>query len=134
MNTISAWDIYWVMQLDSINLLMTIILFFAGGFCICLWFSATMDADCSKIHPESAISKQQASDAVTKFSAAKRIATFALPLALIVAFLPSSKTAAAMYVIPAIANNETLRSEAGDLYKLAKEALKQAVGSEEKRQ
>lgn len=50
-----------------------------------------------------------------------------LAAVLTAAILPSSKTAAAMIVIPAIANNEKIQDEAGELYQLAKQGLKQVV-------
>jgi len=45
-------------------------------------------------------------------------------------FLPSSKTAAAMIVIPAIANNERFQAEASDLYDLAKKGLEKVVAGD----
>lgn len=39
------------------------------------------------------------------------------------AVLPSSKTAAAMFVLPAVVNNETVQGEAAELYGLAKQAF-----------
>lgn len=41
--------------------------------------------------------------------------------------VPSTKTAAAMLVVPAIVNNERLQKEASELYQIAKKALKEAV-------
>lgn len=46
------------------------------------------------------------------------------------AFIPSTKTAATMYVVPAIVNNETLQEDAGEFYELAKDALRDAIGNE----
>lgn len=48
-------------------------------------------------------------------------------------FVPSSRTAAAMIIIPAIANNETIQREANDLYLLAKEGLRDLIHDEDKR-
>jgi hypothetical protein len=48
---------------------------------------------------------------------------------LVVTFLPSTKTAAAMIVLPALTSpqvTEPLGREAGELYQLAKDALKRA--------
>ena len=46
--------------------------------------------------------------------------------------IPSSKTVAAMYVIPALANNEALKIESKELYELAKGALKDMVKEDAK--
>lgn len=64
--------------------------------------------------------------------------TFALFLGITAGFinmiLPSSRTAAAMVLIPAIANNETIQREANDLYALAKEGLSNLAKDEEKKE
>ena len=44
---------------------------------------------------------------------------------LISTFMPSTRTLAAMYVIPAIANNEDVQHEAKELYDIAKKGLKE---------
>lgn len=46
---------------------------------------------------------------------------------IITSALPSTRTLAAMIVLPELVNNEQIQNEAGELYGLAKEALKQAV-------
>lgn len=45
--------------------------------------------------------------------------------------LPTPKVAAAMYIIPAIANNENVQREASELYDLAKQGLKNLVTPDE---
>lgn len=104
---ISAWDIYWVMQLDSIAVAAVIFgIFLAIGTFIALIIGYCED-------------KPEALGAGKKLAGA----TFAMFAA--VAFLPSTKTAAAMIVIPAVANNEAIQREAGDLYAIAKDALRE---------
>lgn len=44
--------------------------------------------------------------------------------------MPSSKTIAMMYVIPAVANSETIQQEAADWYDIAKEGFREMVGVE----
>lgn len=46
--------------------------------------------------------------------------------------VPSTKSMAAIVVVPAIVNNETVQQEAGELYDLAKQALAKAVATEPK--
>lgn len=48
------------------------------------------------------------------------------------AFIPSSKTAAAMYVVPAIANNEKIQSLGSEIYDLAVEWMKELKPKKEK--
>lgn len=110
MNTISAWDIYWVMQLDTIGVAAGLISFlgliflpFAIGF-----------------------SFFEVKRAWAYFSCAG-LGLFWMVAVAAAIFLPSSKTAAAMLVIPAIANNETIEREAGDLYQIAKDGLRELV-------
>lgn len=47
-------------------------------------------------------------------------------------FTPTTKELAVIKVVPAIANNETLREDAGELYTLAKEWLKDTLKVETK--
>jgi hypothetical protein len=43
-------------------------------------------------------------------------------------FVPTAKTMAAIYIIPKIVNNETLKNEANEMYGMAKEWLKETIG------
>jgi hypothetical protein len=101
---ISAWDIYWVMQLDTIRSALGVASVFA-------LVATAMSA--------LAIAIEGASPRYAKFFGAALA-----PLAIAAALVPSSKTAAAMVVLPAIANNQTIQREAGDLYGIAKDALR----------
>ena len=124
MAVISPWDIYWVLQLDSINAAIATLavgcgVAAAGGLFI-------MAMATNRGLP---ILQREGDDeawAKSKKIAARLVAACAA-FTLISAFLPSTRTAAAMFIIPAVANNETIQQEAGDLYKLAKEALANAV-------
>ncbi len=132
MAEISAWDIYWVLQLDSINVVVFILAFGGSIGTALFWLSGALFLDLAVKFPELASSKQEAATGRAQVRVAKRMAAALIPIFVLAALLPSTKTAAAMYVIPAVANNETLRKEAGELYGLAKDALKDAVGHEEK--
>jgi len=117
---ISPWTVYWIMQLSTIKLaliLLPVASFFVVGFLGC-----ATDGD--------AVYDERAGKFLkwTKIWLAWVIACFA-----IAPFVPSSKTAAAMVLIPAIANNETVQKEAGELYQLAKDGLKELVKPEEKK-
>lgn len=129
---ISPWQIYIVMQLDSLNIVLVITSAIAvAAICLTTLFGV-FERGSSQNYPESPISKREAENARSFFATAKKLAlpTFALLAA--AALLPSSKTAAAMYVIPAIANNEAIQAEAGDIYKLAKQGLTRLVSEEKK--
>lgn len=104
---ITAWDIYWVMQLDTIGMVASL-LALAGipisAFAWAAWADENVDAPI----------------------AFPLVVTPLAILALLVAtFIPSTKTAAAMIVLPAVANNETIQQEAGELYGIAKDALRE---------
>jgi hypothetical protein len=114
---ISAWDVYWVLQLDRIGSTMFWLPVAASGF---TFFGAMVsegatvwDFEKKRLH------------GYVKYLCAAMFASWLACL-----FLPSSKTAAAIIVLPAIANNETVQTEAADLYKLAKQAMQKAVGEE----
>lgn len=111
-----AWTIYWILQLDSINSAFGTIALISG----IASSSAFVFSGIVWLNQE-----EQAAKIIRKFSY-RAAWIFAITIAS-GALIPSTKTAAAMVVIPAIANNETIRNEAADLYKLAKDALRDAV-------
>ena len=106
----SAWTIYWILQLDTIGNAMGLISFL-GLLFVPLGWAFSIDV----------IKSLWAYVACSLATAAWAVAVMAA------IFLPSTKTAAAMVIIPAIANNEAIQKEAGDLYQLAKQALREAV-------
>lgn len=109
---ISPFEIYLVMQLDSVRLTALLIAVFAGIAIGPVLMSAS---DRAFKRP------------VRVIGAALTI--FALSVGAS-ALLPSSRTAAAMLVIPAILNNEKIQDEAGELYQLAKQGLQRIVADE----
>lgn len=111
---ISSWEIYWVMQLDTINNF--------AGFASFIGLIGVPFVWGFVLSETEGMATRIAASAITTMWA------FALSLAV---FLPSSKTAAAMIVIPAIANNERFQAEAGDLYQLAKQGLQKLVAEEQ---
>lgn len=112
---ISPWDIYWVMQLDRIIDLFTGITIAGGVGALLALCMTPVWVDGSMCAPKLRKWIVGVPLAVLLFGAAGA------------AFIPSTKTAAAMIVVPAIANNETIQEEAGDLYKIAKEGLRELV-------
>ena len=55
---------------------------------------------------------------------AKRAAYASVIGAVLSSFIPTTKVAASMVIIPAVANNPNVQREAGDLYQIAKEGLR----------
>lgn len=107
---ITAWDIYWVMQLDTIGVAASLISFL-GLILIPLAVGASVF---------------EIKRAWAYFTTAGLALVWMLAL-LTAIFLPSSKTAAAMLIIPAIANSVTIQNEAKDIYALAKQGLSELV-------
>lgn len=104
---ISPWEIYWVMQLDTIGVASVFLTI------LCL--------------PSAVVTAIAASEGDLPWYVPITLAHFAAFFLVCAVFLPSSKTAAAMLVIPAIANNEAIQKEAGDLYRIAKDGLRELV-------
>jgi ABC-type Fe3+ transport system permease subunit len=119
---ISAWDIYLVMQLDSFNaiaciawIMMAIVVLVS---LVIMAFNTNHDYRGEK----------QAYDGgknIVKWLSGPLV--FFLILNTI---LPSSKTAAAMIVIPAVLNNQSVQTEAKELYTLAKQGFADMVKAE----
>lgn len=113
---ISPWEIYWVMQLDAINTFAGLASFTGIFAVMAVWGFVLSETD----------------GLVPRIAASALTAMWAIVLAVAV-FLPTSKTAAAMIVIPDIANNERFQAEASDLYDLAKQGLKKIVATDEEK-
>lgn len=133
MNTISAWDIYWVMQLDSIHCAIFILALALSAISLIGLVSTWWNNDFAKIYENSTYEEgkkkyaQYTASIETGKKTFKRFLPYAFAAISVASFLPSSRTAAAMIVIPAIASNETIQREAGDLYQIAKDGLRELV-------
>lgn len=133
---ISPWEIYWVMQLDSIRGALTIIAVSLVVASIVAAFKYDSERSLRDIWADSpgeyGQSKFNEYDSHTRSAgrALRKSLIFALSAMCLAALIPSSRTAAAMIVIPAIANNERFQAEAGDLYQLAKQGLQKLVADE----
>jgi hypothetical protein len=108
----NAWTIYWILQLDTLGIASVIGAFFLWIPTAFIYFHSQ---DKETERPLPSILLAAAFSFAWLLSVASAI------------FLPSTKTAAAMVVLPAIANNERIQHEAGDLYQLAKQALANAA-------
>jgi hypothetical protein len=113
----NAWQIYLVMQLDDFKLGMGLFTAISAVFMgICL-------VGCSEIKDGDPILPRAQS------VCRRAVAAFVLLLMGTIA-LPSTRTAAAMYVLPAIANDPNFRKDASELYELAVDAAKGALTKE----
>jgi hypothetical protein len=122
---ITAWDIYWVMQLDSIGAALSFLS--AGGLMLAValtvW-NGISRFDTNEFPSLCDVDARKAAWAV-RANLRKTVLLVAVPLFVVNAFIPSTKTAATMIVLPAVANNETVQREAGELYGIAKDALRE---------
>lgn len=128
----SSWTIYWILQLDSIGAAFS----FACTSMGIIW--AALQLGCLAHAGEDHWSWNQQKlegrkAAREKIRRSVRYLPYAFASLLAInSLVPSTKTAAAMVVIPAIVNNESLKNDAGELYQLAKQALKNAVAGDDK--
>lgn len=119
---ITAWDIYWVMQLDAIG---AVVSFIAISLCLITAIAFVLGG-INKYEASEwpSISEGKKELGLARQAYAKRMLLPAATLLLLSALTPSTKTAAAMLIIPKIANSEVIRREADDLYTIAKEAMR----------
>ena len=114
----SAGTVYWILKLDNVvtaATAMTILSWMVGFVCLAI-----------HVIERCAYSPDESVVAMTK-----RYARILLPLAIlsttVAVFVPDTKQAAMIYVLPRIVNNENVQAEAGSIYALAKEGLMELV-------
>lgn len=117
---INPWIIYFVLMLDDIKRMFHVAFFITLVIVILLGFLCLISGG----------------EAIPRHTY-RRLVKWLLPVSMVsflfANLLPSPKVAAAMYVIPAIANNETVQREASELYQLAKRGLQELVPPPPKR-
>ncbi len=121
----SAWDVYWIMQMDSLR-------DFATGslsLLVPVWIILTVGCVMAACECDD---EKDAQKTVGKFWVRCSCALLALCAVSLTAlsFVPSTKTMAAMYVVPAIANNERLQTDLADVYDLGMERLREVLDAE----
>jgi hypothetical protein len=125
MPIVSGFTLYCILMLDSfcsmlstifiISLILGILVLLIGSGASDLWSGATRQTDEEKAIWASA----------SKWG--KRLLAVCFLSLVVNTFLPSTRTAAMIVVIPAIANNDKVQKEAGELYYLAKMGLARLV-------
>lgn len=102
---VSSWTIYWVTRCDAIHTAATI---FAIGFAIMasVWIPACLDSECRKT--------------TLVMGEIVFVSMFVLSIGIAI-FVPSTKQAAAIIVIPKIANSQNVKDLGAGVVELAKE-------------
>lgn len=121
---ITAWDVYWVMQLDNI-------LKMVGGLQIFLVVALVVIGFAALVAQIEMYNEEARAAFHKKTVLLGKVTGFGLGfMSLLSGLLPSSKTAAAMIILPALTSEEVvepLSREAGEIYKLAKIGLTNLV-------
>lgn len=123
----TAWDLYWILMLDNISAAiaaLSIVSMVALAIAI-------LAAGFTGIAPTSPAEKA-VSKTLCRIIAIS--APFVVLLVVAAVLTPTTKQAAVIYVLPRIATDENLdaiQAEAGDLYGLAKQWLKEQAGPDE---
>lgn len=123
---LSPWLVYLILQLDSISMVVFVLSVLSSIVCFIVWMVGLIGTECGtdrhnwKNPHEAWIGLKRAGISLTVVS---------LLLMLGNALIPSTKTMAAVVVLPAIVNNQNVQKEAGELYQLAKQGLANAVGN-----
>ena len=117
----SMFTLYLIMMLDSIGITLTLASILAGLLCfVCTMFYFSIDiAGYYGVNLENKLAQRDKAG-----KAAKRLGILFCVVSAINTFIPSTKDAAIIVVVPAIVNNEKLQAEASELYGMAKQALK----------
>lgn len=122
---ISPWTIYWITRLDVVGEVLQMCMTMSVLVAITttgLWILNNCTNHFDSGNPEVGKRWRRGSLASIAASVLFIAATIALP---------TTKQMAAIYIIPAIANNEQIQAEASELYDLAKDYLK-SLAEEEK--
>lgn len=117
---ITPSTIYWLTRLDAVNILGIILTVFGGAFSIIVWLAVCMFRCC-----EDAAEKALSLEIVEWTMRIMAVGIF------IVCFIPTTKEAAAMIVIPRIANSESVQQLGEGIVTLAQDWLKELSSKKE---
>ncbi len=125
MEQLSGWEVYLIMQADSVRLLLGI----SVGVLSIAAIALSVVAGVTTLNPADK-REERAAPELRRF--AIRYAMLPLSVSVVAScVMPSTKTLCAIYVVPAIVNNEELRTDGGEIYELAVERLKDALGEKD---
>ena len=123
---ISAWELYFILQMDSIGTGICGLGLAAGTVALVYGFAGALMRDSYNSEHNG---KWERGVKVHKTTV--KLGVLAAALLFTSSFIPSTRTLAAMVVVPAIVNNTAVQKEAGELYQLAKQALANAVSDDD---
>lgn len=124
---ITAFDVYLVMQLDQLSCVATILFTILTIVCVFLVIFGVMDISVAWGQEDKDYKSGKA-----KLSLSWKIGTVAAVFLLFGAFVPSTKTAASMFLLPAIANNKEVQQLPEDLLKMVRGLVKEWTPKEGK--
>lgn len=121
---VTGWTIYWLTRLDSISGLLTIVVTVLGTLLVVGTARQTIEAYSSLEFPD------QETDATrlarrTRWKAIAWATVIELVISIAVVLTPTTKEAAAILVIPALAESEDVRGLGEDLVGLAREWIQE---------
>jgi len=127
---ITPFEVYLVMQLDSVSCALGVL--GVGGlvFAAILTLFNGLSQHNANSFPSLCNMDERKAAWAQRAATRKKVLLFAIPVFLINSLIPSSKTAAAMIILPALTSKEVtepLAAEGKELYALAKQALRDAV-------
>src|SRR3990167_2600057 len=126
-----AWTVYWLFQLDSIKLIFISASVFASIILIIGCAISGICAGVAKDYMDLESSKKEMAMVSNFTKMLPKILGMFLLVSIMATFIPSTKTMAAIIVLPKIAsadNLNTVSKDAGDIYELAMKRLKDALG------
>ena len=117
---ITPFDVYLVMQLDQLGSVATILFTVLTLICVFLLIFGVLDVSMARGKEDRDYKSGKA-----KLSLSWKIGTVAAVFLLFGAFIPSTKTAASMFLLPAIANNKEVQQLPEDLLKMVRGLVKE---------
>lgn len=123
---ITPFDVYLVMQLDQLGSVATILFTILTLICVFLVIFGVLDVSMARGKEDRDYKSGKA-----KLSLSWKIGTVAAVFLLFGAFIPSTKTAASMFLLPAIANNKEVQQLPEDLLKMVRGLVKEWTPKED---
>lgn len=124
--SITPFDVYLVMQLDQLGSVATILFTILTLICVFLVIFGVLDVSMARGKEDRDYKSGKA-----KLSLSWKIGTVAAVFLLFGAFIPSTKTAASMFLLPAIVNNKDAQQLPEDLLKMVRGLVKEWTPKED---
>lgn len=124
--SITPFDVYLVMQLDQLGSVATILFTILTLICVFLVIFGVLDVSMARGKEDRDYKSGKA-----KLSLSWKIGTVAAVFLLFGAFIPSTKTAASMFLLPATVNNKEVQQLPEDLLKMVRGLVKEWTPKED---